>query len=313
MRVYIAGHRGMVGKALIRRLSKSPYVDEVVAPEGRGPDLRVASQVEGVLRDLRPDAVVLAAARVGGIGANSSLPVEFMLDNMLIGMNVVSAAHCAGIGRLVNLGSSCIYPRAAQQPLRPEALLTGELEPTNEAYALAKIATLRLCQYYRREYGRRYVSVMPTNLYGPEDRYSLDASHVLPTLIMKFEAARINGGPVTLWGTGTPFREFLHVDDLADAVAVALRDYDDDAPINVGSGVEVTIMQLAELVSELTGYRGPIEWDESKPDGMPRKILDSSKIRELGWSPKITLREGVEKTIQEYRAIQSRRSNGMVR
>ncbi len=313
MRVYIAGHRGMVGKALIRRLSKSPYVDEVVAPEGRGPDLRVASQVEGVLRDLRPDAVVLAAARVGGIGANSSLPVEFMLDNMLIGMNVVSAAHCAGIGRLVNLGSSCIYPRAAQQPLRPEALLTGELEPTNEAYALAKIATLRLCQYYRREYGRRYVSVMPTNLYGPEDRYSLDASHVLPTLIMKFEGARINGGPVTLWGTGTPFREFLHVDDLADAVAVALRDYDDDAPINVGSGVEVTIMQLAELVSELTGYRGLIEWDESKPDGMPRKILDSSKIRELGWSPKISLREGVEKTIQEYRAIQSRRSDGMVR
>lgn len=306
-RIYVTGHRGLVGAAVVRRLIAGhglPDLEKICLPspqDGAGPDLRVSPYAEMTFRSHSADAVILAAGVVGGIGANVARPVEFLRDNLLIGINVVSGAHAAGIDKLVNLGSSCIYPRNAPQPLRESSLLTGTLESTNEAYAIAKIAVIKLCQYYRREYGRHYVSVMPTNLYGPGDRYDTESSHVIPTLIMKFEEARLHGGPVRLWGTGAPLREFLHVDDLADAIAVVLERYDDDELINVGSGDEISILDLASTVASIVGYDGPVEWDSSRPDGTPRKLLDSSKIRALGWTPKVNLKIGIESAVRDYR------------
>jgi len=301
MKIYVTGHRGMVGSAVVRRLGADTFVPAFMEHD-RGPDLRMPSFRRIFGLELHTvDAIVHAAGLVGGIGANWARPVEFLADNVMVGVNVLAAAHEAGVKRLVNLGSSCIYPRDCPQPMRPEHLLTGPLEPTNEGYALAKIAVLRLAQYYRRQYGRSYVSVMPTNLYGTGDRYDEQTSHALPALIMKFERARREGGPVRLWGTGSVLREFLHVEDLADAVALVLERYDEDAPINVGSGEEITIAALAEMVADATGYEGAIEWDDSMPDGTPRKLLDSSVIRDLGWAPKIDLRTGIRRTVAEYR------------
>ncbi|MFD8063050.1 GDP-L-fucose synthase family protein, partial [Streptomyces cyaneofuscatus] len=260
-------------------------------------DLRDAARTETYLRDIRPDAVVLAAAKVGGIMANSTYPVQFLEDNLRIQLSVIAGAHAAGTERLLFLGSSCIYPRLAPQPIREESLLTGELEPTNEAYALAKIAGIVQTQSYRRQYGASYISAMPTNLYGPGDNFDLETSHVLPALIRRFHEAQRDGAPeVTLWGSGSPRREFLHVDDLAAACVRLLEAYDGDAPVNVGCGEDLTIRELAETIAEVTGYQGRIGWDTSKPDGTPRKLLDVSRLTSLGFKPQIPLRDGIART-----------------
>ncbi|RLV70281.1 NAD-dependent epimerase/dehydratase [Streptomyces sp. CBMAI 2042] len=260
-------------------------------------DLRDAARTETYLRDIRPDAVVLAAAKVGGIMANSTYPVQFLEDNLRIQLSVIAGAHAAGTERLLFLGSSCIYPRLAPQPIREESLLTGELEPTNEAYALAKIAGIVQTQSYRRQYGASYISAMPTNLYGPGDNFDLETSHVLPALIRRFHEAQRDGAPeVTLWGSGSPRREFLHVDDLAAACVRLLEAYDGDAPVNIGCGEDLTIRELAENIAEVTGYQGRIGWDTSKPDGTPRKLLDVSRLTSLGFKPQIPLRDGIART-----------------
>ncbi|MEU0293817.1 GDP-L-fucose synthase [Streptomyces microflavus] len=260
-------------------------------------DLRDAARTETYLRDIRPDAVVLAAAKVGGIMANSTYPVQFLEDNLRIQLSVIAGAHAAGTERLLFLGSSCIYPRLAPQPIREESLLTGELEPTNEAYALAKIAGIVQTQSYRRQYGASYISAMPTNLYGPGDNFDLETSHVLPALIRRFHEAQRDGAEeVTLWGSGSPRREFLHVDDLAAACVRLLEAYDGDAPVNIGCGEDLTIRELAETIAEVTGYQGRIGWDTSKPDGTPRKLLDVSRLTSLGFKPQIPLRDGIART-----------------
>jgi GDP-L-fucose synthase len=291
-RIFVAGHRGLVGSAITRRLTADGY-DVII--RGRAElDLRDAARTEAFLRDVRPDAVVLAAAKVGGIMANSIYPVQFLEDNLRIQLAVIAGAYSAGVGRLLFLGSSCIYPKYAPQPIREEALLTGPLEPTNEPYALAKIAGIVQVQSYRRQYGASYISAMPTNLYGPGDNFDLDTSHVLPALIRRFHEARRDGAAeVTLWGSGTPRREFLHVDDLAAACLLLLRSYDGDEPVNVGCGTDLTIRELAETVREVTGFRGRIAFDASKPDGTPRKLLDISRMASLGWKPRIALRDGI--------------------
>ncbi|MCA1273399.1 GDP-L-fucose synthase [Streptomyces sp. 7G] len=260
-------------------------------------DLRDAARTETYLKEVRPDAVVLAAAKVGGIMANSTYPVQFLEDNLRIQLSVIAGAHAAGTQRLLFLGSSCIYPRLAPQPIREESLLTGELEPTNEAYALAKIAGIVQTQSYRRQYGASYISAMPTNLYGPGDNFDLETSHVLPALIRRFHEARRDGAPeVTLWGSGSPRREFLHVDDLAAACVSLLEAYDGDEPVNIGCGEDLTIRELAETVRDVTGYEGRIAWDTSKPDGTPRKLLDVTRLNALGFTPKIPLRDGIART-----------------
>ncbi|MGW5797867.1 GDP-L-fucose synthase family protein, partial [Streptomyces bacillaris] len=260
-------------------------------------DLRDGARTEAYLRDVRPDAVVLAAAKVGGIMANSTYPVQFLEDNLRIQLSVIAGAHAAGTERLLFLGSSCIYPRLAPQPIREESLLTGELEPTNEAYALAKIAGIVQTQSYRRQYGASYISAMPTNLYGPGDNFDLETSHVLPALIRRFHEAQRDGAEeVTLWGSGSPRREFLHVDDLAAACVRLLEAYDGDEPVNIGCGEDLTIRELAETVAEVTGYQGRIGWDTSKPDGTPRKLLDVSRLTSLGFKPQIPLRDGIART-----------------
>ncbi|MFD4338208.1 GDP-L-fucose synthase family protein [Streptomyces anulatus] len=260
-------------------------------------DLRDAARTGAYLKEVRPDAVVLAAAKVGGIMANSTYPVQFLEDNLRIQLGVIAGAHAAGTERLLFLGSSCIYPRLAPQPIREDALLTGELEPTNEAYALAKIAGIVQIQSYRRQYGASYISAMPTNLYGPGDNFDLETSHVLPALIRRFHEARRDGAPeVTLWGSGSPRREFLHVDDLAAACVTLLEAYDGDEPVNIGCGDDLTIRELAETIREVTGYQGRIGWDTSKPDGTPRKLLDVTRLSSLGFTPKIPLRDGIART-----------------
>lgn len=260
-------------------------------------DLRDAARTETFLRETRPDAVVLAAAKVGGIMANSTYPVQFLEDNLRIQLSVVAGAHCAGVERLLFLGSSCIYPRHASQPIPESALLTGPLEPTNEAYALAKIAGIVQIRSYRRQFGAAYISAMPTNLYGPGDNFDLETSHVLPALIRRFHEARRDGSPtVTLWGSGSPRREFLHVDDLADACLLLLERYDGDEPVNIGCGQDLTIRELAETVKNVTHYQGSIAWDKSKPDGTPRKLLDVSRLTGLGFAPRIPLRDGIART-----------------
>ncbi|MFG1806383.1 GDP-L-fucose synthase family protein [Streptomyces sp. NPDC049040] len=291
-RVFVAGHRGLVGSAVVRRLTAEGH--PVLVRTRAELDLRDAAATAAWLRETRPDAVVLAAARVGGIMANSTHPVQFLEDNLRIQLSVIAGAHAAGISRLLFLGSSCIYPKFAPQPIREDALLTGPLEPTNEAYALAKIAGIVQVQSYRRQYGAAYISAMPTNLYGPGDNFDLATSHVLPALIRRFDEAAREGAPeVTLWGSGTPRREFLHVDDLAAACTLLLREYDADEPVNVGCGEDLTIRELAETVAEVVGYQGGIGWDTTKPDGTPRKLLDVSRLFALGWRPGIALRDGV--------------------
>jgi GDP-L-fucose synthase len=295
-RVWVAGHRGMVGSAVWRALEQDG-VGDLVGWSSAELDLTDRDATVTAALEDRPDVVVVAAAKVGGIGANSADPVGFLRDNVRIQTNVMEAAHLAGVDRLLFLGSSCIYPRMAPQPLRPEALMTGALEPTNDGYAIAKIAGIVHVQGYRRQYGRRWISAMPTNLYGPGDDFDLESAHVLPALIHRFDLARREGREsVTLWGSGTPRREFLHVDDLARACVTLLERYDADAPINVGTGEDVPIADLAAMVAGVVGYDGRIEWDASRPDGTPRKLLDSGPLTALGWAPTIELRDGIATT-----------------
>ena len=291
-RIWVAGHRGMVGSAICRRLDRENA--EILTVERRGLDLREAEAVRQWVARTRPDVIILAAAKVGGILANDSYPADFLFDNLSIETNVIHAAHLAGVERLVFLGSSCIYPKFAPQPIKENSLLSGPLEPTNEWYAIAKIAGIKMCQAYRRQYGRRYISVMPCNLYGPNDNFDLATSHVLPALIRKFHAAKVAGKKeVVIWGTGTPLREFLHVDDLADAVVFLMDRYDDGQMINCGAGSDVSIRELAEIIGRVVGFEGALLFDTSKPDGTPRKLMDSSRLAALGWQPKTSLEEGV--------------------
>ncbi|MFB7079164.1 GDP-L-fucose synthase family protein [Streptomyces sp. NPDC056308] len=294
-RIFVAGHRGLVGSAVVRRLTDAGH--EVITRDRDRLDLRDTARTGAFLREVRPEAVVLAAAKVGGIMANSTYPVQFLEDNLRIQLSVVAGAHAAGVERLLFLGSSCIYPQRAPQPIPESALLTGPLEPTNEAYALAKIAGIVQIRSYRRQYGASYISAMPTNLYGPGDNFDLETSHVLPALIRRFHEARRDGSPaVTLWGSGNPRREFLHVDDLAAACLLLLERYDGDDPVNIGCGADLTIRELARIISEMTGYQGIVEWDAVKPDGTPRKLLDVSLLTSLGFTPRIALRDGIART-----------------
>lgn len=299
-KVFVAGHRGLVGSALVRAIGEREGLGWI--GEGRESlNLLNREEVFRYVNTQKPNAVIVAAAKVGGIGANNAFPVEFLSENLQIMTNILDACHQANIERVVYLGSSCIYPRMANQPISEEELLTGELEPTNEAYALAKISGLKLIQAYRKQYGRNWISVMPTNLYGPEDNFDAETSHVLPALIARFHAAKeAELSTVQVWGTGTPRREFLHVDDLADACLFLLENYNGDIPLNIGFGEDVSIRELTELVAEVVGYKGAIEWDTTKPDGTPRKWLDSSRLREQGWKPKISLHEGLESTYKWY-------------
>jgi GDP-L-fucose synthase len=299
-RIFVAGHRGLVGSAICRRLQALGYSKLILRTRSEI-DLRDRSQVDRFLGDERPEYVFLAAARVGGILANSTYPAEFIFDNLAIQLNVIDASFRCGVRKLEFLGSSCIYPKLAPQPIHEEDLLTGELEPTNEPYAIAKIAGLKMAQAYRRQYGFSAISLMPTNLYGPGDNFDLETSHVLPALMRKFHEAKIAGAAeVVVWGSGKPRREFLHVDDLADAAVFLMREYDDGGIVNVGTGEDHEIGELARLVGEITGYEGNIVFDTSKPDGTPRKLLDVSRLAGLGWKSKIPLREGLAETYQWY-------------
>lgn len=294
-RVFVAGHRGMVGSAIVRRLAKEDC--EVLTVGREAVDLLDQSAVRRWMSDQRPDAVVLAAAKVGGIQANASQPADFLYENLVIETNVIGAAARADVGRLLFLGSSCIYPKLAAQPIRESELLTGALEPTNEAYAIAKIAGLKLCEAYRRQYGLDFISAMPTNLYGPGDNFDLVSSHVIPALIRKAHEARLAGADaLTIWGSGTPRREFLHVDDAADAMVHLLKTYSDDPHVNVGAGADIAILDLSRLIAEIVGFEGAILTDPTKPDGTPRKLLDVSVLSALGWTPQIGLRAGLIET-----------------
>ena len=302
MKLYIAGHQGMVGSALVRRFAREKDV-HLVSRLKRELDLTNQAQVQAFFASERPDIAIIAAAKVGGIHANNTYPADFIYDNMIVAANTIHAAHASGVKRLLFLGSSCIYPKLAPQPMPEDCLLTSPLEPTNEAYAIAKIAGLKLCQYYRKQYDVLFHSAMPTNLYGPVDNYHPQNSHVLPALIRKFHEAKQENRPeVIAWGTGSPRREFLHVDDLADACAFLLRLDNPPDWINVGTGTDVTIKELTETIAAVTGYSGRIVWDSSKPDGTPRKLMDVSRLTALGWRARLGLREGVERTYQSFLA-----------
>jgi GDP-L-fucose synthase len=295
-KIYVAGHRGLVGAAIVRALERQGYTNLVVRTH-QEVDLTEQAAVRGFFEQERPQAVIMAAARVGGIQANNSRPAEFIRDNLLIQDNVIDSAHRAGVQKFVFLGSSCIYPKLAPQPIKEDYLLTGPLEPTNEWYAVAKIAGLKMCQAYRRQYGFNAISLMPTNLYGPGDNFDLQNSHVLPALIRRFHEAKERGdSTMSIWGTGTPRREFLHVEDLADAVAYLLETYDAEPIVNIGWGEDVTILELAETVAAVAGFQGRLVFDSSMPDGTPRKLLDTARLTSLGWKPKIKLRAGIEQT-----------------
>lgn len=295
-RIYVAGHRGLVGAAVLRALRQQGYRNLLLRTH-QELDLTDQASVREFFDRERPEAVIMAAARVGGIHANNSRPAAFIRDNLLIQDNAIDAAYRAGVAKFVFLGSSCIYPKLAPQPIKEEYLLTGPLEPTNEWYAIAKIAGVKMCQAYRREFGFNAISLMPTNLYGPGDNFDLQDSHVLPALIRRFHEAKLRGDEtLTVWGTGTPRREFLHVDDLADAVVHLLLTYDAEPIVNVGWGEDVTIRELAELVMAVSGYQGRLVFDSTKPDGTPRKLLDTARLTALGWRPKIPLRMGIERT-----------------
>jgi len=300
MKLFIAGHQGMVGAALVRRWQKEPRV-KLLLRSHRELDLTNQAAVEAFYQTEKPDAAIIAAAKVGGIHANNTYPAEFLFINLAIAANTIHGAHRAGVKRLLFLGSSCIYPKLAPQPMTEDCLLTSALEPTNEAYAIAKITGLKLCQYYRKQYGVMYHSAMPTNLYGPGDNYHLQNSHVLPALIRKFhEAKQAGAAEVVAWGTGSPMREFLHVDDLADACAFLLGLPQPPDWINVGTGTDVTIRELTETVREVVGFQGKIVWDSTKPDGTPRKLMDVSKLASLGWRARIGLRDGIQRTYAAY-------------
>lgn len=299
-RIYIAGHRGMVGSACWRALEAEGYTN-LIGKTSKELDLRDQKAVEDFIRTEKPEAIIDAAAKVGGILANDTYPYEFLMDNMLIQNNLIRSAHENDVPKFIYLGSSCIYPKFAPQPLKEEYLLTDSLEPTNEWYAIAKISGVKLIEALRKEYGRDYVSLMPTNLYGPNDNFDLKSSHVLPAMIRKFHEAKMNGNSsVELWGTGSPMREFLHVDDLGQAVLFALENKLDEHLYNVGTGVDLTIKQLAELIQSTVGHQGEIIWDSSKPDGTPRKLMDSSKYLNLGWKPFIKLPVGVKSTYEHF-------------
>jgi GDP-L-fucose synthase len=304
-RVFVAGHRGLVGSAICRRLALAGFQNLIVRSRDEV-DLRDARAVREFFAAEQPEYVFLAAAKVGGILANISHPAEFIHDNLAIQTSVIDAAWRSGVRKLQFLGSSCIYPRLAPQPIREKDLLTGPLEPTNEWYAVAKIAGIKLAQAYRKQYGFDAICLMPTNLYGPGDNFDLDSAHVPPALIRKIHEAKISGAPeVVIWGTGTPQREFLHVDDLADAAIFLMENYHEEGIINVGTGQDVTIRELAETIAEIAGYDGKLSFDTSKPDGSPRKLLDVSRLTALGWSPKVSLREGLESTYQWYDGLAS--------
>ena len=300
-RVFVAGHRGMAGSAIAQRLAREEC-DVLTVPRDTL-DLMDQAAVRQWFARERPDAVVVAAAKVGGILANDSYPADFLYDNLMIEANVIEAAHRSDTHRLLFLGSSCIYPKFAEQPMREEALLTGALEPTNEWYAIAKIAGIKLAQAYRRQHGRDFISAMPTNLYGPGDNFSLSSSHVLPALIRKaHEAARAGARSMEVWGTGSARREFLHVDDLADACVHLLQNYSDEGHVNVGCGEDISILELVRLVNRIVGFEGAITHDLTKPDGTPRKLLDNARLTQLGWTPSIPLNQGIAETYAWFRA-----------
>ena len=300
-RIFVAGHRGLVGSAICRSLRSQGWTNLVLRTRAEL-DLRNQAAVQHFFQESRPEFVFLAAAKVGGILANSTYPADFLRDNLDIQTNVIDAAYRAGVKKLEFLGSSCIYPKLAPQPIREEYMLTGELEPTNEWYAIAKIAGIKMAQAYTKQFGFNAISLMPTNLYGPGDNFDLESSHVLPAMLRKFHDAKTTQAvEVVLWGSGAPRREFLHVDDLAEAAVFLMQHYDDPQIVNVGSGEEVTIRELAEMVQQITGYQGRIAFDSSKPDGTPRKLLDTSRISALGWKPMRTLRSGIESTYEWYK------------
>ncbi|MEM7102986.1 MAG: GDP-L-fucose synthase [Bacteroidota bacterium] len=300
-KIYIAGHRGMVGSALLRKLKNVGYHNFVLRTS-KELDLRDQSDVQEFFKAEKPDYVFLAAAKVGGILANNTYRAEFIYDNLMMESNVINAAYQSQVDKLLLLGSSCIYPKMAPQPLKEEYLLTGPLEITNEPYAIAKIAGIKLCEAYRDQYGCNFISVMPTNLYGPNDNYDLKTSHVLPALLRKFHEAKVNGDPsVIMWGTGSPKREFLHVDDLADACYYLMLNYDEAELVNIGTGEDIAIKDLALLIKEIVGYEGKIDHDLTKPDGTPRKLLDVSKLDNLGWKAAISLEEGITKVYHEVK------------
>ena len=299
-KIYIAGHRGLVGSAIQRNLEAKGYGNFLLRTH-KELDLEIQRDVWDFFEKERPEYVFLAAAKVGGIIANNTWPADFIYNNLLIEVNIVNASHIYGVKKLLFLGSSCIYPKLCPQPMKEEYLLSGPLEPTNEPYAVAKIAGIKLCQSYNRQYGTNYISVMPTNLFGPNDNFDLTSSHVLPAMIRKFDDAKVNGEQqVVLWGTGAPYREFLHVDDLADACVFLMHHYDGSEIVNIGTGQDVTIKELAVMVKEIVGFGGEVVWDSSKPDGTPRKLLDVSRLHSLGWHAKTGLREGVGKTYDWY-------------
>ncbi|HEY0976160.1 MAG TPA: GDP-L-fucose synthase [Flavobacteriales bacterium] len=299
-KIYVAGHRGMVGSAIVRKLQKEGFTN-IVTRGSKELDLKEQGAVRDFFAKERPDVVVLAAAKVGGIHANNVYRAQFLYENLMIESNVIHSAHENEVQKLLFLGSSCIYPKMAPQPLKEESLLTGLLEQTNEPYAIAKIAGIKLAESYRRQYGRNYISAMPTNLYGPNDNYDLNNSHVLPALIRKFHTAKVTNAPsVEVWGTGSPMREFLHVDDLADACFFLLRNYDEEMFVNIGTGEDLTIKALAEMIKEIVGYNGELKWNTEKPDGTPRKLMDVSRLHNMGWKHRIGLREGITSVYADF-------------
>ncbi len=299
-RIFVAGHSGLVGSAIVRELERLGYGNLVLRSSAKL-DLRNQAAVTAFFGDQRPEYVILAAAKVGGIYANATYPADFLRDNLQIQTNVIDSAWQSGVAKLCFLGSSCIYPKLAPQPMPEEALLTGPLEPTNEWYAIAKIAGVKMCQAYRRQHGFNAICLMPTNLYGPGDNFDLQNSHVLPALIRRFHEAKIRGdGELVVWGTGTPRREFLYMDDLANAVVHLMRTYDEEGMVNIGCGVDVTIRELAELVANVVGFTGQMRFDTSKPDGTPRKLMDVSRLTGLGWQPRVSLEEGIQRTYRWF-------------
>ena len=301
-KVFVAGHNGLVGSAIIRNL-KAKHYENIYWIRKKNCDLTNKTQVDAYFEQAKPEYVFLAAAKVGGIGGNSTYPAEFIYENLMIQTNVIDAAYRHGVKKLLFLGSSCIYPKMADQPISEDALMSGPLEPTNDAYATAKIAGIKMCQAYRQQYGFNAISLMPTNLYGPNDSFDINTGHVLPSLIGKFHGSleKSKHWVVKLWGDGSPKREFLHVDDLAEACIKCMQDYDEPEPINVGTGEDVTIKELAETIVDVVGYKNHYEWDTSKPNGTPRKVLNVDKMKSLGWEPKIGLREGIESTYEWYK------------
>lgn len=299
-KVYVAGNTGLVGSAIVRMLHRKGYTNIVSSPSSYW-DLRRQDDVGRFFQVNQPEYVYLAAAKVGGIGANKDYPGHFIYDNLMIQSNIINAARKFGVRKLLFLGSSCIYPKMCEQPIKEEYLMTGPLEPTNDAYAIAKIAGIKMCQAYRTQYGFNAISLMPTNLYGPKDNFDLETSHVLPAMIRKFDDGMRSGGQVTLWGDGSPRREFLHVDDLADACFTCMKDYNSPEPINVGTGQDVPIKNLASIIEQTVGYNGIVNWDTTKPNGTPRKVLNVDKIKSLGWEPKIGLEEGIKSTYEWYK------------